>query len=290
MNKKRRIGAGLVIAGAGLILSPQISSITGFAVSSGLTSAFSWLKFLGIGLIGGGIALFTSGGLEDRVGEPSNALQEHINLESERLLEKWDNAKSKSEKKYISRLLSAALTAPLRKLKYSERIPKEARELPNYGKVMRTAGYQPIGTSKEYVDLQLVHYTTKKNYDLIMKGLEDDNEEDFIKKSPTGWAFFLDSKFKYGTRAGDIRKACGISKPEGAESKEIYFIRIPVRIPASRVWILEEDLEMGKDYVVGKGKRKETERRVKYAIAGGIKKSDIVDINRIENTKFKTEE
>lgn len=82
MNKKGWFGVGLVITGVGLLFPQQISSITGFAVSSGPTYAFSWLKFLGMGLMIGGFILLTQKEeLEDLFGDDTGPLKKEIQKE-----------------------------------------------------------------------------------------------------------------------------------------------------------------------------------------------------------------
>lgn len=280
MRKKHLVflSLGYFLIGIFLLLNTKLG-ITGAVIgTANITSMLSLVLGLVFILIGVGLVFVEEeGGLEEKIVEENSNLNRKIEIETDRLIEKFKEAKSPSEKKYISKLLSAYLVAPLRKSKYGKLLPHDARELPNFGATFRRSNYKPLGGSKRDVHLNVIHYTTKRDYDSIMEGIKK-GEDKIILDSPTGWAFFLDTPIRSGIKyVGDIRKALGIKKPNEKESqKEMYFIKIPIKVDSSRVWFNEEELDID-------GKR---ERKIKYAISGGVSKEDIRDMKRVYGRKY----
>jgi hypothetical protein len=270
MHNKRALGFVLIILGLIIILARPLAGITGFAIADNFAAIRTvWFYLIGLGfiVIGGIFAR----ALDDRL------LMEKIDREQERFLREFQDARNPSKKRYVSKMLQSHLTAPLRKAKYAPQIPEQASELPNWGMIFRESGYVPINKREGNINMVLTHYTDRDSYDKI-KELFESGSQLILVPSPTGWAFFLDHPIKKGLKkVGLIRQALGIKKPlKPKDQGEIYYFRIPITIPADRIWVNDEVVNLGDS----------SERIVKYAIAGGIGREDISNPDRVYGGKY----
>ncbi len=159
-------------------------------------------------------------------------------------------------------------------------LSKHAKDLPDFGyyDYIPSAGEKqrtnvskdnlPVrGKKSKYVELQLVHYTTQKNYKNIKKEYKYGNEI-FLNPDKTGWSFFLDRCVTEGISMKTLRKLLGTTHQffvgKISSRNPEMFIVIKIKVQKERIAVRAVDSE----YVEGK--------LFKYAIAGGIFYSDLV--------------
>lgn len=155
-------------------------------------------------------------------------------------------------------------------------LPKKVDQLPNWGIIIRRSGYKPIIQSKNFMELNLVHYTSEESYNHIKKAFQEE-DDCFIWPDETGWSFFLDYPLRTGLKmVRSIRRALGIRVPRHGEDK-VYYVKIPSRLPLERVWINEERIAI----------EKEMQLVAKYAVAEGILRRDVADLGRVYGGEYK---
>ncbi len=144
------------------------------------------------------------------------------------------------------------------------------KDLPDWG----LYGYHQNSMRKsKYIELEVVHYTTKKNYDAIKRAYQREQEQIFFPDQ-NGWVYFLSTALPLGLSNKEARLIIGIGNQfyvgkTTARDPEVE-MSFRIRVKAERMFEKEEKYRM---YSLGTDREITTK---KYAIAGGIMLTDVV--------------
>lgn len=301
MGWKKRAGIGLIITGVIMIVTVRV--ITGAVIG---TFSSNFLGLLGILILVAGVVLvLTTDTLEDlrektledvvddirsivseqRIKYRANPVflkgLDEIEDRTNRIKEKFYSVEVKKSRdshyreNLINKLERWKEGLKLREKSFFE-VPRHVKSAAKGGKPevidvpdYSLYGYHPLGGRKsKYIELDVVHYTKHNSY-RRMKNAFRTGKKDVMFLDETGWTYFVSGPLPEKLSVRAARRVLGIGMQPGKEVHRDpeYEIRFRIRVPKERVFVKTERYRVGN--------KRELEIK-KYAIAGGVRKNEII--------------